>query len=259
MKIKRLLSGQIQVVLVFLLLISASSCQLFQRTSYKKEPKPDWLTSRPQNNMYYFGISSSPKKGYLPSDYMANAQQNALSDLAGGISVNIESTSVLSVMENTYNFNENFSSEISATTNEQLEGYELVDTWEDSDYYWVYYRLLKTKHLQLKLQRKEQSILDSKSKYYQARELLDRDLHYNAFRFYVEALTALKSYLGDCTSTDIYGEEKDLGNEIFSEMAEFVNNLNINFTTKTISVKKGVELDDEVFSFKITDQNGKPV
>lgn len=250
---------KIQLIFLLLLPILFSSCQIMKQAGFGKTPKPDWVMAKPQSSMYYTGVSSSPKKGYLPADYQANAQQKALGDLASSISVNIESTSVLSIIEMNYNINENFTSEITASTNQQLEGYELVDSWEDSDYYWVYYRLSKTKYRAQKLEKKELSILDAKNKYYQARELLGRDLHYNAFQFYVESLTSLKPYLAESTLTDIDGDQKDLGNEIFGAIADFVNELNITFIEDDIRVKKGVDIDSEIFSFIITDKNGKPV
>lgn len=250
---------KIQIIILLQLVVVVSSCQVGKRHSYEKKPKPEWVTTKPQSSMYYTGISSSPKKGFLPADYQSNAQQKALGDLASSISVNIESTSVLSIIETNYNINENFSSEITASTNQQLEGYELVDTWEDDDFYWVYYQLSKSKYAAQKSAQKEQSILDAKNKYYQARELLGRDLHYNAFQFYVESLTALKPYLAESTITDISGEEKDLGNEVFSAIADFVNGLNITFSSNEIKAKKGVDLNSEIFSFVITDKNGKPV
>jgi hypothetical protein len=250
---------KIQIIILLQLLVIVSSCQIGKRQSYDKKPMPEWVTTKPQSPIYYVGVSSSPKKGFMPADYQANAQQKALGDLASSISVNIESTSVLSIIEMNYNINENFSSEITASTNQQLEEYELVDTWEDKDYYWVYYKLSKSIYQAQKMEKKEQGILDAKNKYYQARELLGRDLHYNAFQFYVEALTSLKSYLGESTLTDINGEEKDLGNEIFGAIADFVNDLSITFSNKEIKVKKGVDINSEVFAFVITDKNGKPV
>jgi len=250
---------KIQIILLLQLIVVISSCQIGKKTTYEKKPMPEWVTTKPQSTMYYIGISSAPKKGFLPGDYMANAQQKALGDLSSGISVNIESTSVLSIIEHNYNINENFSSEITASTNQQLEGYELVDTWEDDDFYWVYYRLSKSHYQMLKEEKKQQTILDAKNKYYQATELLGRQLHYNAFQFYVEALTALKPYLGESTLTDINGEEKDLGNVVFTSIANFVNNLKIVFDTEEISAKKGVELEHGTFSFRIVDENDNPV
>lgn len=250
---------KIQIILLLQLIVVISSCQIGKKTTYEKKPMPEWVTTKPQSTMYYIGTSSAPKKGFLPGDYMANAQQKALGDLSSGISVNIESTSVLSIIEHNYNINENFSSEITASTNQQLEGYELVDTWEDDDFYWVYYRLSKSHYQMLKEEKKQQTILDAKNKYYQATELLGRQLHYNAFQFYVEALTALKPYLGESTLTDINGEEKDLGNVVFTSIANFVNNLKIVFDTEEISAKKGVELEHGTFSFRIVDENDNPV
>ncbi len=250
---------KLQIIIILQLLVLFSSCQILRQNGYKKSPKPEWVMTKPQNSMYYIGVSSSPKKGFLPADYQANAQQKALGDLASSISVNIESTSVLSIIELNYNINENFSSEITASTNQQLEGYELVETWEDADYYWVYYKLSKTTYRAQKAERKENSVIEAKNKYYQARELLGRDLHYNAFQFYIEALTSLKPYLAESTLTDIDGESKDLGNEVFGAIADFVNGLTITFEDSDIRVKKGVDLDSDVFAFVITDENSKPV
>ncbi|HOZ29776.1 MAG TPA: LPP20 family lipoprotein [Bacteroidales bacterium] len=250
---------KIQIIIFLQLLVVVSSCQIGKKTTYEKKPMPEWVSTKPQSTMYYIGISSAPKKGFLPADYMSNAQQKALGDLSSDISVNIESTSVLSIIEHNYNINENFSSEITASTNQQLEGYELVDTWEDDNFYWVYYRLSKSQYQALKEEKKQQTILDAKNKYYQATELLGRQLHYNAFQFYVESLTALKPYLGESTVTDINGEEKDLGNVVFTSIANFVNNLKIVFDSEEITVKKGIEIDHETFSFRILDENNNPV
>lgn len=240
-------------------MVVVSSCQIGKKQTYEKKPMPEWVTTKPQNTMYYIGVSSAPKKGFLPADYMANAQQKALGDLSSSISVKIESTSVLSIIESNYNINENFSSEITASTNQQLEGYELVDTWEDDNFYWVYYKLSKSKFQMQKEEKKQQTILDAKNKYYQATELMGRQLHYNAFQFYVESLTALKTYLGESTLTDIEGEEKDLGNVVFAAIADFVNELDIVFAYQEICIKKGEEINPDVLSFKILDKNGYPV
>jgi len=247
------------ISIIILLVFVVSSCQIGKKQVDEKNPMPEWVSAKPQNSMYYIGVSSSPKKGFLPSDYMANAQQKALADMSSSISVKIESTSVLSLIETNYEITENFTSEIIASTNQQLEGYELVDTWEDENYYWVYYRLSKSEYQTRKENKKQQTVLDAKNKYYQATELIGRQLHYNAFLFYIEALTILKPYLGESTLTDIEGEEKDLGNVLFCSIDEFVNSLEIVFKSEEINVKKGVALDPTVFSFKIVDQRGYPV
>lgn len=250
---------KIQILIILQLVVLVSSCQIQRKQAVEKKPMPEWVKTKPQSGMYYIGVSSSPKKGFMPADYMSNAQQKALGDLSSSISVNIESTSVLSIIESNYHINENFSSEITASTNQQLENYELIDSWEDDNFYWVYYRLSKFMYATQKEEKKQQVILDAKNKFYQATELMGRQLHYNAFQFYVESITALKPYLGESTITDLDGEEKDLGNVVFASIAEFVNSLEIVFACEEISTKKGVDISPETMSFRIVDKKGSPV
>jgi len=248
----------VNLSIIFLLSFLVLSCQNLKKTGFEKKPMPEWVKAKPQSAFYYTGISSAPKKGFLPSDYIANAQQKALGDLASSISVNIASTSVLSIIETNYNLSQNFNQEIIATTSQQLEGYELVDTWEDENFYWVYYRLSKEKYAQIAAERKNQVILDAKNKYYQAKEFLSRQLHYNAFQFYVEALTVLKPYLGESNITDVDGEDKDIAIVLFNSMVEFINSLKIQ-GSEEIYVKKAIDLDPKDFTFVIVDEAGNPV
>jgi len=248
----------VNLSIIFLLSFLVLSCQNLKKTGFEKKPMPEWVKAKPQSAFYYTGISSAPKKGFLPSDYIANAQQKALGDLASSISVNIASTSVLSIIETNYNLSQNFNQEIIATTSQQLEGYELVDTWEDDNFYWVYYRLSKEKFKEITAERKSQTILDAKNKYYQAKEFLNRQMHYNAFQFYVEALTVLKPYLGESNLTDIDGEEKDIALEIFNSMVEFLTSIRIEGKSEII-VKKAIDIDPEEFTFIIIDSNKNPI
>ncbi len=249
----------LQTIVLLMVFTLSVSCQTLKKQKFQKTPTPEWVKVKPQHPSYYIGVSSAPKKGFTPADYMANAQQQALGDLASNISTNIESSSVLSVIETKYHIGENYSKEITASTSHQLEGYELVETWEDENFYWAYYRLSKSHYAKIREEKKIQSIEDAKNKYYQATELMGRQLQYNAFQFYAEALASLKPYLGESTITEIYGEEKDLGNTIFSALADFVNDINIVFKNNDISVKKGIKVDPDVFSFLVTDKNNNPI
>ena len=48
--------------------------------------------------------------------------------------------------------------------------YEVIT--EDDNYYWVYYKLSKSRYQIQKDEKKQQTILDAKNKYYQATELM---------------------------------------------------------------------------------------
>ncbi|MDD3859799.1 MAG: hypothetical protein PHW83_06335, partial [Bacteroidales bacterium] len=62
---------KIQIIIFLQLVVIVSSCQIGKKTTYEKKPMPEWVSTKPQSTMYYVGISSAPKKGFLPGDYMA--------------------------------------------------------------------------------------------------------------------------------------------------------------------------------------------
>ncbi|MDL2261877.1 LPP20 family lipoprotein [Bacteroidales bacterium OttesenSCG-928-I21] len=237
------------VISLFLTLLS--SCQSGKNLSDKYTTKPDWVLAKPQTSSYYVGVSSAPKKGYSPGEYIQSAQQKALADMAASISVTIESSSVLSRIEDNYKLYENFSSEINATTNQSLENYELVSSWEDENYYWVYYRLSKNVYKEQKERKKQQILSESKNKLRQADDLLAKGSYYSAFQFYADAFNVLKPYLGESTQTEINGKSEDLGNYIFTKLAEFINDISIKFAKSEIVAKKAVNLDADIFAFSV--------
>ncbi|HCX99489.1 MAG TPA: hypothetical protein DG754_05045, partial [Bacteroidales bacterium] len=103
-------------------------------------PPPDWVPNRPTSQLYYYGVGAA-RKTLDVSQYQQAARQNALADMANEISINISSNSVIHAFESNLNFTEDFSSTIRAQTQQDLEGYEQVDSWDDVNNYWVYYRL----------------------------------------------------------------------------------------------------------------------
>ncbi len=117
---------------------------------------PLWVSSRPNNGFKYVGIGVSDKgKG---SNYQIDAKKNALYDLSSEIKVNISSNSVLYTVQNNNNFNENFNSLINLTNTDNIEGYQLVDSYENEKQYWVYYQLDKQEYANQKAQKKQQII-----------------------------------------------------------------------------------------------------
>ena len=82
------------------------------------------------------------------------AKKNALYDLASEIKVDISSNSVLYTVQNNNNFNENFNSLIKLSNSDNIEGYTLVDSYENEKQYWVYYQLDKQEYANRKAEKK---------------------------------------------------------------------------------------------------------
>jgi hypothetical protein len=116
---------------------------------------PDWVSNRPNNGARYIGVGFSEK---AKGNYQIEAKKNALYDLASEIKVDISSNSVLYTVQNNNNFNEDFNSLIKLSNSDNIEGYTLVDSYENEKQYWVYYELDKQKYADLKAQKKQQII-----------------------------------------------------------------------------------------------------
>lgn len=113
---------------------------------------PNWVSSRPPGGFKYVGIGVGDKS--RSSDYKTDAKQNALYDLASEIKVEISTNSVLHSVSSNNSFDQNFNSLIKLTNSDNIEGYTLVDTYENDKQYWVYYELDKAEYAKRKAQKK---------------------------------------------------------------------------------------------------------
>ncbi|MBL7934493.1 MAG: LPP20 family lipoprotein, partial [Bacteroidia bacterium] len=102
---------------------------------------PGWVTKRPVNSSKFIGIGVADKTS--GNNYQGEAKKNALFDLSSEIKVDISSNSILYTVQNNNQFNENFNSLIKLSNTDNIEGYKLVDAYENEKQYWLYYELDK--------------------------------------------------------------------------------------------------------------------
>lgn len=142
--------------IVFLILLASMLPQVALAQAPVEVKVPTWVSSRPNSGFKYVGIGFGDKtKG---GNYQLEAKKNALYDLASEIKVNISSNSVLYTVQNNNNFNENFNSLIKLSNSDNIEGYTLVDSYENDKQYWVYYQLDKQEYANLKAMKKQQTL-----------------------------------------------------------------------------------------------------
>ena len=149
-----------KLLFILSILVLFGSCKSRQELPVAAAPVeikvPLWVSSRPNNGFKYIGIGFAEKgKG---ADYQMAAKKAALYDLASEIKTNISSNSVLYTVQNNNNFNENFNSLIQLSNTDNLEGYTLVDAYENEKQYWVYYMLDKQQYADAKALKKQQTI-----------------------------------------------------------------------------------------------------
>jgi hypothetical protein len=144
------------IPVLFLFLLACKAKQVAPVAAPVEVKVPIWVSSRPNNGFKYIGIGFA-EKGKGP-DYQIEAKKAALFDLASEIKINISSNSVLYTVQNNNNFNENFNSLIKLSNTDNLEGYTLVDSYENDKQYWVYYMLDKQAYADAKALKKQQTI-----------------------------------------------------------------------------------------------------
>ena len=184
--------------------------------------RPAWVLARPVDDLDYIGIGSCPK---ARADYQESAKKNALNDLSSEISVRVEGNSLLSSLDSRTRFTETYQSNIRTTSNEQLEGFEMVDSWQDAREYWVYYRLDKSVHARIKAERKEKALAIARDGFGRAQERLAAGDLKGAFDQDLRALIAMKEYWGENDQVTVGDRQVPLANAIFADLQRLTSSV----------------------------------
>ncbi len=229
--------------------IIISTLLVFSFSDANAKRKPKWVTDRPVDNNYYIGIGKSSKQ-QSEVDYMQAAKNIALADIISEISVNISSNSIIYQFEDNSGYKETYEAQIKLATKDYIEGYELVDSWENKEEYWVYYRLSKAEY-----QRRKREILDraknlSKDFYEKAKEAEKKYDINNALIYYVKAFEAIKKHIGEDLSVFTFDGKIYLDNAVYQSMQDIFSRIKI-VPEKDVYNIKALSSDNEPVFVKV--------
>lgn len=145
-------------------LFSCGSRNKITQTIIDPNPRPEWAFSRPIDAIYYIGIGSSNKITF-PTDYSIVAKKNALSDMSSEITVNISGESFYHTIDNNFDYSEEFQSIVRSTFKEEITDFEIVDSWENENEFWIFTRISKSEHTRLKNLKKKKVLDQSYANY----------------------------------------------------------------------------------------------
>lgn len=221
--------------------------------------KPDWIEKHPISSIYYIGIGVAQKEKDN-RDYIQKAKNNALKEIASEITITISSEVISRIVEKSGVLEEDFKSLIRSTTEAQLEGYELIDTWEDENEYWVYYRLSKSLYEEQKREKINKAISLSLDLFSKAKiNLIDRKIE-KALLFYLQSLNPIADYIGEPLVTNFQDTTIFLENEIYFSLQNILGNSELHPLTKELNVKIGQAVKKPVeVSAVYFDQNGNEI
>lgn len=183
-------------------------------------PAPDWVRSRPVSDVYYIGIGGCSK---TQADYQEGAKKLALNDLANEITVTVEGNSLLYTLERTHQFEQQYTSSITTRSSAQLEGYELVDSWDSGTEQWLYYRLSKAEYARIKAEKKAQAMDQAKDHHTRSAQSLAAGDLKGAFDQDLRALLAIKDYWGESDGITMGDKQVPFANQLFAELQQLTS------------------------------------
>ncbi len=240
----------------FLTILGLLSACAAKKRAAEMEARPAWVKQKPVVPGYFTGVGAAKKTG-TRTEYTERARRDALADLAGEISVQVSASSVLRTIETEYGKSNLYNQRIEITTDDYLEGFEPVDSYEDETTYWVYYRIDKTTYYANKARRKQEALANAKAKFIAGQQAAGSHSPGEALSFYLQGLTAIKAFLGEETPVKLDGQTEDIGNKLFTSLNGLLSALEIKPLTKEVTVKRG-QKPDHPLQFEVT-YNGRPV
>lgn len=182
-------------LLLLILALLASACGKEKKVTATNTPaeRPAWIDQRPVNNGYYIGIGSSSKTSQ-PLDYQAIAKKNAMADLTSEIKVRVQGSTFLNSLEVNKNFSEEFISNITTTSDEKIEDFEVAGVYETKTDFWIYYRLSKAEYQSQKMRAKQSAMSMANDYFVRGQEAEGRNDLRVAMDQYFHGLFALREY-----------------------------------------------------------------
>ena len=211
-------------IALFLGLIACKDKQQVVQNVPPPAQRPAWVASRPVSEADYIGIGLANKSR---SDFQETAKKNALNDLASEISVKVEGNSLLYTLDRKNSFDESFTSTINTKTSEQIEGFEMVDSWDNGTEYWTYYRLNKAEHARIKAEKKRQAIAQATDLFARSQASVTAGDLKSAIDQDLRALLAMKAYWGENDEVLIGERSVPLANEIYNDLQRLTSGVRL--------------------------------
>jgi len=196
--------------------------------------KPDWVKKRPVDKLAYIGIGFSQKSD---PQYMQIAKKQALNDLVSEIKVEIQSHSLLQTMEKDDQFSSFLSNSIQISAQEDLEQFELTDSWEDDKEYWVYYRLSKLDYQDFVARRKAKATREGYSFWTKGNESLNQGDLFTAIDMYIKGLDVIQPCTNEELKQEHNGSTIDVAIELYSSLNHIFNGIRVTPSAENLRLK----------------------
>ncbi len=255
MKITRILSPLTVLVLL-------SACATGPRPDANPDimqagPKPSWLIQQPVDPSYYLGIGSASKNTF-GSEALKSAQDLALADLASQITVTITSDIVTTLIENGALTEEEYLATARSEAVADLEGHELVDTWQDANYHYAFYHLSKARYAEIQARKRKVALALSTDFLSKAKAAKALNQFSDAFNATIQAFIPLLPYLNEALEVEFDGRTVILSNEVNIQLQSMLSGIDLSPNITNLAAKLGQPISASLTVFA-KDSDGQPI
>jgi hypothetical protein len=202
---------------VFLFLFTWQCSSSRNSISKKTLPIPSWVSNTPVSSMYYIGIGTVNKS---VDNYREVARKSAIENLSNEISVQVSSESILQTIETNSSFEQEYKQLIQLNSDKYLEGYQLVEDYEDDSHYYVYYQLSKKTYQELQARLLKEATNNCLSFIAEGdKNIVDADYRLAVIN-YTKAMEALINYLDKNITAEYNGKSEILPFLIIRKMQQ---------------------------------------
>jgi hypothetical protein len=200
------------------------------------QKRPDWIANPPISADHFTGINFCQKTN---SDYISLAKSKALKDLSSQILVSINSETFLKTTEADNEVKQSFEENIRTSVQRDLEGYELVDTWQDKSEYWVYFRLSKSEYYARKRARFETALKAADDSYNKARDAEAAGDFSRAIHLYIQSTQPLEPYMAESFDPELKDRSAAIVRGGMGAVSNIIANTRVVPVNKLVSLKSG--------------------
>lgn len=228
-------------------LITCIFILLFNLPGYSQQ-QPEWIRKRPVNTMYYTGIGRSLKS---EADYQQKAKLNALNDLVSEIRVEISSNSLLHTLDDGKEVQSLFQENIRSQVKQDIEKFQLVDSWQNELEYWVYYELNKFDYEEYMEARRSQAVRQGSDCWLKGQQALQKGDLSLAAEMFMRGLEMIHPCIHEELRYEYQGQKTDIANELYNSLKNVFTGLVITPSVRSLTGKafQGIE---EVVIIKVT-------
>lgn len=200
---------------------------------------PEWVNSKPNNSLYYWGIGVCELSN---TNYKDVAKREALEEITQQISITVESNSFLSIRETNLDIQEDFQQNIKMSSQVYLEDLQIYDSYQDKKNYYVCYRLNKDEY---KARCTEKSNEVAKSAFAYLQKALEAETNGNlmtAIEYYQKGLEIVEPWL----FLDLIYMSQNIPIVLYSGLMSIFNDLTISIQPESTTIRNLKSVNMEI-------------